>query len=39
LIRDGLRHLLPAHGFELAAAVADAPALLESIERADPTWR
>jgi DNA-binding NarL/FixJ family response regulator len=36
LIRDGLRHVLPAHGFELAAAVADVPALLESIGRAQP---
>jgi DNA-binding NarL/FixJ family response regulator len=36
LIRDGLRHLLPAHGFELAAAVADVPALLASIEQTRP---
>jgi DNA-binding NarL/FixJ family response regulator len=36
LIRDGLRHLLPAHGFEFAAAVVDAPELLEAIEQTQP---
>jgi serine/threonine-protein kinase len=36
LIRDGLRQLLPAHGFEIAAAVADAPTLLEAIEQTQP---
>ena len=28
LIRDGLRRLLPAHGFEIVAAAANVPALL-----------
>jgi DNA-binding NarL/FixJ family response regulator len=36
LIRDGLRQLLPAHGIEVAAAVADAPALLEAVDRTRP---
>jgi YesN/AraC family two-component response regulator len=36
LIRDGLRKLLPAHGFEVAAAAANVPALLESIEQTEP---
>ena len=36
LIRDGLSQLLPAHGFELAAAVADVPALLQAVARNDP---
>jgi DNA-binding NarL/FixJ family response regulator len=36
LIRDGLRQLLPGHGFEIAAAVADAPALLDAIDRTRP---
>jgi len=36
LIRDGLTKLLPAHGFEVAAAAADVEALLASIERLPP---
>jgi DNA-binding NarL/FixJ family response regulator len=36
LIRDGLRTLLPRHGIELTDAVADAPALLESIAHHPP---
>jgi DNA-binding NarL/FixJ family response regulator len=36
LIRDGLRRLLPAHGFEIVAAAANVPALLESIEQTQP---
>ena len=31
LLRDGLTRLLEAHGFEIAAAVADAPALLQEL--------
>jgi DNA-binding NarL/FixJ family response regulator len=31
LLRDGLARLLEAHGFEIAAAVADAPALLREL--------
>jgi DNA-binding NarL/FixJ family response regulator len=36
LIRDGLRHVLPAHGFEIADAVADAPTLLQAVQRTPP---
>ena len=36
LIRDGLRQLLPAHGFEIAATAADVAALLRAIERTRP---
>jgi DNA-binding NarL/FixJ family response regulator len=36
LIRDGLRHVLPAHGFEIADTVADVPTLLEAVERTQP---
>jgi DNA-binding NarL/FixJ family response regulator len=36
LIRDGLQQLLPAHGFEITAAVPDAPALLEAIKQTRP---
>ena len=36
LIRDGLRTLLPRQGIELTDAVADAPALLESIAHHSP---
>jgi DNA-binding NarL/FixJ family response regulator len=36
LVRDGLRQLLPLHGFALAAAVADLPSLLEAVERTRP---
>ncbi len=31
LLRDGLARLLDAHGFEIAAAVDSAPALLEAL--------
>ena len=31
LLRDGLARLLEAHGFEIGAAVADAPALLQTL--------
>jgi DNA-binding NarL/FixJ family response regulator len=33
LIRDGLRHVLPLHGLEITDAVADAPTLLEAVQR------
>jgi DNA-binding NarL/FixJ family response regulator len=36
LIRDGLEHLLPRHGFELAATAADVPALLRSVDHTRP---
>lgn len=36
LVRDGLRHLLPAHGFDVVAAVPDLPTLLEAVERTRP---
>jgi DNA-binding NarL/FixJ family response regulator len=36
LIRDGLRHLLPAHGYEIADAVADLPTLLEAVNDTRP---
>jgi DNA-binding NarL/FixJ family response regulator len=36
LIRDGLTKVLPAHGFEVAAAAADAQELLASIEQLRP---
>jgi DNA-binding NarL/FixJ family response regulator len=36
LIRDGLRHLLPTRGFEVADAVADAPTLLDAVRRTRP---
>jgi DNA-binding NarL/FixJ family response regulator len=36
LIREGLRQLLPAHGFEVAAAVPDVPQLLAAIARTRP---
>jgi DNA-binding NarL/FixJ family response regulator len=36
LIREGLRHVLPAHGFEIADAVADAPTLLQAVQRTPP---
>jgi DNA-binding NarL/FixJ family response regulator len=36
LLRDGLVRLLEAHGFEIAAAVADAPALLRALLRDGP---
>jgi DNA-binding NarL/FixJ family response regulator len=36
LIRDGLAHLLPTHGFEVAGAVADLPALLAAVPAARP---
>ena len=36
LIRDGLGRLLPNHGFEVAAAVANAPSLLEAVDQTRP---
>jgi DNA-binding NarL/FixJ family response regulator len=36
LIRDGLSHLLPAHGFQVAGAVADLPSLLTAVEEVHP---
>ena len=36
LLRDGLVRLLEAHGFEIAAAVADAPALLRALLHEEP---
>jgi DNA-binding NarL/FixJ family response regulator len=36
LIRDGLTHLLPAHGFEVAGAVADLPTLLAAVDEVHP---
>jgi DNA-binding NarL/FixJ family response regulator len=36
LIRDGLRHLLPAYGHEIADAVADPPTLLEAVNDTHP---
>ena len=36
LIRDGLRQLLPTRGLEITAAVADADALLDAIDRTRP---
>jgi DNA-binding NarL/FixJ family response regulator len=36
LIRDGLAHVLPAHGFEVVAAVGDLPALLEAVPATEP---
>lgn len=36
LIRDGLAHTLPAHGFEVAGAVADLQALLAAVPATDP---
>lgn len=36
LIREGLAHLLPARGFEVAALSTDVPALLEAIEGSRP---
>jgi DNA-binding NarL/FixJ family response regulator len=36
LLRDGLVRLLEAHGFEIAAAVADAPALLSALVNDGP---
>jgi DNA-binding NarL/FixJ family response regulator len=36
LIREGLRQILPAHGFEIAGAVADVPSLFEGIEETNP---
>lgn len=36
LIREGLRHLLPTHGVEIAATAADADELLEAVERTRP---
>jgi DNA-binding NarL/FixJ family response regulator len=36
IVRDGLRHLLLARGFEIAGAVGDLPALLAAVERTRP---
>jgi DNA-binding NarL/FixJ family response regulator len=36
LIRDGLAHLLPGHGFEVVGAVADLPALLAEVTTTAP---
>jgi DNA-binding NarL/FixJ family response regulator len=36
IVRDGLRHLLEAHGYEIAATAADADELLEAVERTRP---
>jgi DNA-binding NarL/FixJ family response regulator len=36
LIRDGLTHLLPAHGFQVAGAVGDLPTLLTTVEDVRP---
>jgi DNA-binding NarL/FixJ family response regulator len=36
LIRDGLTHLLPAHGFQVAGAVADLPTLLAAVGEVQP---
>jgi DNA-binding NarL/FixJ family response regulator len=36
LIREGLRHLLPTHGVEIAATAVDADELLEAVERTRP---
>ncbi|MFY9932752.1 MAG: response regulator transcription factor, partial [Streptosporangiaceae bacterium] len=36
LLREGLVRLLTAHGFEVAAAVASAPALLEALTAEQP---
>src|SRR5690348_15227356 len=36
LIREGLTHVLPAHGFEVAGAVADLPGLLAAVDEEQP---
>src|SRR5437763_12429843 len=36
LFRDGLRHLLPEHGVQVAATAADADDLLDAVERTRP---
>jgi DNA-binding NarL/FixJ family response regulator len=36
LIRDGLAHVLPAHGFEVAGSVADLPGLLAAVPATRP---
>jgi DNA-binding NarL/FixJ family response regulator len=36
LIRDGLAHVLPAHGFEVAGSVADLPGLLAAVPATQP---
>jgi DNA-binding NarL/FixJ family response regulator len=36
LVRDGLERLLGTHGFEIAASVSDATALLEAVRTAQP---
>ena len=39
LLRDGLERLLRDSGFDVVAAVADGPALLDAVEETGPTWR
>ena len=36
LLRDGLERLLRDSGFDVVAAVADGPALLDAVEHTDP---
>ncbi len=36
IVRDGLRHLLEAHGYEIAATAADADELLAAVDRVRP---
>jgi DNA-binding NarL/FixJ family response regulator len=36
LIRDGLSHVLPTHGFQVAAAVEDGPSLLDAVSGTRP---
>ena len=36
LIRDGLSHVLPTHGYDVAGAVGDLPALLAAAEATVP---
>ena len=39
LLRDGLERLLRDSGFDVVAAVADGPALLDAVEHTTRTWR
>lgn len=36
IVRDGLRHLLDAHGYAVAATASDAASLLDAVEREQP---
>jgi DNA-binding NarL/FixJ family response regulator len=36
IVRDGLRHLLEAHGHEIAATAADGDELVAAVERTRP---